>query len=117
MKYDFLSDNSLITTDFKEISTEEPNYFFVPKNTESLTEYENGVLTSDLFISQSMGITSARDSFVVDFEKKELKSRIIDFCNREIDTIIFKQNINLMKTINGKLPNKGQLFLNILIFI
>jgi hypothetical protein len=106
MKYDFLSENSLSSTDFKEIKPENPSYFFVPKNTESLSGYENGFLTSDLFISQSMGITSARDSFVVDFEKKYLESRIRDFCNREIEHNNFQAKYKLNENYQWKVAEQ-----------
>jgi predicted helicase len=106
MKYDFLSGNSLSSNDFNEIKPENPNYFFVPKNTESLSGYENGFLTSDLFISQSMGITSARDSFVVDFEKKDLESRIRDFCNREIEHNNFQAKYKLNENYQWKVAGQ-----------
>lgn len=106
MKYDFLSENSLISTDFKELKPEKPNYFFVPKNTESLSGYENGFLISDLFISQSMGITSARDSFVVDFEKTKLEKRIKDFCNREIEHSNFQAKYKLNENYQWKVAEQ-----------
>jgi predicted helicase len=109
MKYDFLSENSLSSTDFKEIKPENPNYFFVPKNTESLSGYENGFLTSDLFNSQSMGITSARDSFVIDFEKKDLESRIRDFCNREIEHNNFQAKYKLNENYQWKVAEQRSL--------
>lgn len=106
MKYDFLIDNSLISTEFIEINIEKPNYFFVPKNTESLCDYENGFLTSELFLSQSMGITSARDSFVIDFEKKELESRIKDFCNKEFEHNIFQTKYKLNENYQWKVAEQ-----------
>jgi len=83
-KYNFLFRNYLQDIGFKELPIVAPNYFFIPKDTQSLSDYENGFLTSDLFEVQSMGITSARDSFVIDFKKETLKKRIIDFSNLEI---------------------------------
>ncbi len=106
MKYDFLSDNSLKSTDFEELNPEKPNFFFVPKDTESLSEYENGFLTSDLFISQSMGITSARDSFVIDFNKKELETRIRDFCNKELEHNNFQSKYKLNENYQWKVAEQ-----------
>jgi predicted helicase len=91
IKYDFLNISSLEAIDFTEIRPAEPYYFFIPKDTESLSEYEKGFLTSELFLSQSMGITSARDSFVIDFTKDELLTRIIDFTNLDIDDNIIRE--------------------------
>jgi len=106
MKYDFLSENSLKSTDFEELNPEKPNFFFVPKDTESLSEYENGFLTSDLFISQSMGITSARDSFVIDFNKKELETRIRDFCNKELEHNNFQSKYKLNENYQWKVAEQ-----------
>lgn len=106
MKYDFLSENSLKSTDFKELNPEMPNFFFVPKDTESLSEYENGFLTSNLFLSQSMGITSARDSFVIDFNKKELQTRIRDFCNKELEHNNFQTKYKLNENYQWKVAEQ-----------
>lgn len=106
MKYDFLSDNSLTSIGFKELKTEQPNYFFVPKNTESLSGYETGILISELFIYQSMGITSARDSFVIDFEKKALEKRIKDFCNKEIEHNYFQEKYKLNENYQWKVAEQ-----------
>lgn len=84
-KYDFLTKNYLRDIEFIKLPNVAPNYFFIPKDTESLSEYENGFKTSDLFEVQSMGITSARDSFVIDFKKETLEKRMVDFSNLDID--------------------------------
>ena len=106
MKYDFLSENSMKSTDFQELNPEKPNFFFIPKDTESLGEYESGFLTSDLFLSQSMGITSARDSFVVDFNKKELETRIRDFCNKELEHNAFQVKYKLNENYQWKVAEQ-----------
>lgn len=90
-KYDFLVNNTLDSIDFQEVKSIQPNFFFVPKDTESLEDYNSGFLTSDLFPTQSMGITSARDSFIIDFKKEDLKNRIIDFSNLEIDEAVTRE--------------------------
>lgn len=97
-KYDYLYSNSLCSTNFKQLKPEEPYYFFVPKDTRSLKEYESGFLTSDLFLAQSMGITTARDSFVIDFNKNELEKRINCFTNLEIDDAIIREKYFGTKT-------------------
>lgn len=85
LKYNFLSENNLHSTDFKELTPKKPNYFFIPKDIESLSDYESGFLSSELFETQSMGITSARDSFVIDFKKESLEKRMVGFSNLEVD--------------------------------
>lgn len=84
-KYHFLNENYLGDIDFVELPNIAPNFFFIPKDTQSLSEYENGFLTTDLFEIQSMGITSARDSFVIDFRRETLEKRMVDFSNLAVD--------------------------------
>src|SRR5690554_4112491 len=74
VKYSFLSNNSLRTIGFNELVPNEPNYFFVPKDNEQQENYSIGFKVSDLFETQSMGITSARDSFIINFSKTALKN-------------------------------------------
>ncbi|MCB8964207.1 MAG: N-6 DNA methylase [Bacteroidales bacterium] len=106
MKYEFLIENSLNSTEFNEIDIEKPNFFFVPKDTESLSDYENGFLISELFVSQSMGITSARDSFVIDFKKDELALRIKDFCNKELENNNFQSKYKLNENYQWKVAEQ-----------
>jgi predicted helicase len=91
VKYNYLSENSIKTTGFNELTPKEPNYFFVPKDNKQLESYNKGFLASNLLKVQSMGITSARDSFVINFEKEVLKNIIIDFANIEIDDAITRE--------------------------
>ena len=84
-KYKFLSNNYLKDFKFTTLPNDPPNYFFVPKDVKSLIEYQSGFLTSELFQIQSMGVTSARDSLVIDFDSESLKNRIEDFSNNDLD--------------------------------
>jgi len=79
MKYDFLSESSLKTVEFKELTPEKPFLFFVPKNTKGSKKYEIGFRVDELFTVNVTGIVTARDGFVIDFEKQILKKRMDDF--------------------------------------
>lgn len=81
MKYDFLSDTSLKSVNFQELKPEKPFLFFVPKNNLGSQEYEKGFRVDDLFLVHVTGIVTARDSFVIDFEKPILKKRIEEFAD------------------------------------
>ncbi len=105
-KYEFLLSNNLKTINFKEIDFNEPNYFFIPKNNNFIAKYETGFLISDLFIQQSMGITSARDSFAIDINKNNLKLRINDFCNKSIDNNCFQAKYNLNENYQWKVAEQ-----------
>lgn len=105
-KYNYLTENSIKTTDFKQLTPVKPNYFFVPKDNKLIGKYNKGILISDLFIVQSMGITSARDNFVIDFEKRELEKRIKDFCNKEIETSTFQALYKLKENYQWKVEEQ-----------
>jgi predicted helicase len=53
-----------------------------------------------------MGITSARDNFVVDFEQKTLEMRIKDFCNKEIETHSFQSQYKLKENYQWKVEEQ-----------
>lgn len=79
MKYDFLSDSSLKSVNFQELKPEKPFLFFVPKNNKGSKEYEKGFRVDELFSVNVTGVVTARDSFVIDFQKPILKKRMEEF--------------------------------------
>ncbi len=109
LKYSFLAENSLNILSFQELKPEKPSLFFVPKETKALDEYENGVLISDLFVLQSMGITSARDSFVIDFEKHALKKRVEEFCDKGIDDKSIQSRYDLKDNYQWKVEEQRKI--------
>nr|WP_315213424.1 type ISP restriction/modification enzyme [uncultured Flavobacterium sp.] len=75
LKYDFLSNNSIKTIDYKKLSNVSPNYFFVNKDFEKQKEYERGFKIDEFFISYGMGITTGDDKKLVDFDSNILAER------------------------------------------
>jgi predicted helicase len=106
LKYQFLIDNSFHKIQFAKLTPEKPLYFFIPKDNSFLLNYEKGFLISDLFLFQSMGITSARDSFVIDFDKDILKNRIKDFCSKNYDTNSFQTKYHLNENYQWKVAEQ-----------
>jgi len=82
-KYDFLSENSLKTIDFKELKPEKPNMFFVPKNDDGKTFYEKGFRIDVLFIKNNVGFVTANDGLNISMTKKEHIEKIIDILSLE----------------------------------
>ena len=92
MKYDFLSEKSLKTVDFKELKPEKPFLFFVPKSAKGADVYENGFRVDELFSFNVTGIVTARDNFVIDFDKTTLKKRMEEFSDiKHSDDLIRKK--------------------------
>jgi hypothetical protein len=78
-KYAWLLEYELSTTAWKELSPQDPFYFFVPRGTEMLPEYEKGWKLTAAVPTFSTGVKTHRDAFVMDFEQKELYGRIQAF--------------------------------------
>ncbi len=86
-KYNFLFENSLKTTPYKEIEYSNPSYFFIPKDFEVKNEYEIGIYLLDLFKENSLGVLSKNDSVTIEFEKSTLKERIVNFRNLGVEEL------------------------------
>jgi len=85
IKYQNLLGSDLSSLFFTELSNLQPFYFFLQKDVGSLEMYNNGFYAAELFGEQSMGVTTARDHFVIDFDKKGLMERVLEFCNESLD--------------------------------
>ncbi|TAE97810.1 MAG: N-6 DNA methylase [Oscillatoriales cyanobacterium] len=85
-KYNILSNCDIDTTEWKEIKDFSRDYLFTIQNTDLKPEYDNGWQILDIFIFQSMGVTSGDDEFLYDFSVNELKVKI-DTALRETKAI------------------------------
>ncbi|MDR1182971.1 MAG: DNA methyltransferase [Bacteroidales bacterium] len=72
MKYEFLTNNDFSLLKWTKLNPSSPEYFFAPKNYDSYNEYSTGFKIPELFIENSMGITSGDDKSYVAFIKNEL---------------------------------------------
>ena len=66
-KYDFLIKADLDSVQYTEIYPQSPMYFFVPKNFELQEEYDKGFKVNELFVENSMGVTTGHDKELVSF--------------------------------------------------
>ena len=76
MKYDFLSENSLKSIDYEELKPNQPNYFFIPKNDDGRSEYENGFSVNKLFTLNNTGVVTGIDRLSIFPTEQELKITI-----------------------------------------
>lgn len=83
-KYEWLSENDVETTDWEEINPTSNFYLFKFRDEELLDQYQTYPKVTDIFPVNSVGIVTARDDFVIDFDKEDLKSRIQMFRNPDI---------------------------------
>ncbi len=67
-KYEFLDKATIDSVGYKEIIPKAPMYFFVPKDFGLQNEYDKGFIVSNLFIQNSMGVTTGHDKELVSFK-------------------------------------------------
>jgi hypothetical protein len=80
-KYDWLSNNVLNKQHYTEIEPASPWYFFIPRRTKNIRHYLQWKQITDIFPVNGVGITTARDNFVIDMDKTSLENRIRIFKN------------------------------------
>ena len=83
-KYQWLLKNDVSTTQWREINYSAPYYFFKEQSDVGREKYQAGFSLPELLPINVMGVTSARDSIVVDIDKGQLLSRIVHFCDERI---------------------------------
>ncbi len=83
-------ENTLSNTKFEKISCTKPYFFFVPKNFESIEEYNNGIKISEFFIHGTSGVESAKDDLIVRFSEPEINKLMDDLDSMDISEISIK---------------------------
>ena len=76
LKYKTLNENTIKSIEWKKLEFSEPNYFFVPKNFDEKSSYENGFKIDELFIISNSGVSTDRDSLFLDENTSQLEKRI-----------------------------------------
>jgi predicted helicase len=102
-KYNWLLENNIKTTNWLKISPKSEFYLFIPRDEELFELYEKYPKITDIFPVNSVGIVTARDSFVIDFNKEALKRRIRMFRDEKMPDEIIRQTFNLKDKSNWKL--------------
>ena len=82
-KYDFLTNNSIETINFRELNPNDPNFFFVSRNEKGRKKYESGFKLNELMPNNKTGIVSMGDKFIIDKNPNTLLERIKDFLDNE----------------------------------
>jgi len=103
-KYEWLSKNDIKTTKCKweKLSPTSPYYFFVSRKEKGREMYEKYWKVTDIFPMNVTGIVTARDKFVIDFDRNTLKRRIEMFRDLSMPDEIAKQAFKLKDTRGWK---------------
>jgi predicted helicase len=80
-KNDWLDKNDLKTTKWQKLSPKSEFYLFVPRDERLLEAYERYLKITEIFPLNGVGMTTARDNFVIDMDKNTLLNRIRLFKN------------------------------------
>ena len=104
-KYDFLTNHSLKTIDYKELPNIAPNYFFVQKDFESQKSYDRGFKINELFTINGVGLTTAHDEFVIRENKEELLQSYKKFQSSPRDAEFLHKEFNIRKKTGWNILN------------
>jgi len=74
-KYQKLFKTGIETTEFTQLYPQSPFYLFIPYNIKLLDEYERGWKITEIMPLNGVGMTTARDHIVVDFETTPIIER------------------------------------------
>ncbi len=102
-KYEWLNNRILTKKDYEKIKPESPYYFLVKRDTEKIQQYLKWKKINEIFPVNSVGIVTSRDNFVIGFEKRELKNRLMQFRNLSQPDAIISQAFNLKEKKNWKI--------------
>ena len=77
----WLAQNGIESTDWKEVSLQEPYYFFAHVNDKHRLEYKAGWRLTDIFLVKSAGIVTARDRVTIQWTEDDIKKTVREFAS------------------------------------
>lgn len=77
-KYDYLFENSVEKTAWKELCPRSPGYLFIPQEQSLSAEYSKGWKITDAMPVNVLGFQTHRDHFAIDLDASALRERIDD---------------------------------------
>ena len=104
-KYAWLEKNDFKKKNYSQIKPQSPYYFFVKRETKKIKQYLKWKKINEIFPVNSVGIVTARDNFVISFNKIELKNKLLQFKNLSQPDEIILQAFNLREKSNWKIKD------------
>ena len=102
-KYKWLSKHDIRMKGWAELKPSPPFYLFVRRDEKLSKQFQSYPSIRNIFPVNSVGIVTARDHFVIDFQKAPLQRRIEQFANSSLDDSFVAQAFNLKDTGAWKL--------------
>lgn len=97
-KFNWLENNEFKLKDFTLLKPLTPWYFYIKRNTKEIEHYMNWIKINKLFPLNSVSIVTARDEFVIDFNRNTLKQRIEQFKDSSFNDDFFEDFFGLKNT-------------------
>lgn len=94
-KYELLSNQNINSIQWLEVNPSSPFYLFKQQNTNLAHEYNQALKITDIMPVHIYGFKSHRDHFAIDFNENDLKDRIKDLINTNLDKELFSEKYNL----------------------
>lgn len=91
VKYRWLIEHSAISIDWNEMPTTEPFFLFEPFDQSEAGDYNDWLAINDVMSINVTGIVTARDDFVIDFDRAALKQRIVDLRDSSLSDLDIRQ--------------------------
>jgi hypothetical protein len=91
VKYRWLTDHGVATTDWQEMPTTKPFFLFEPFDQRESGDYSDWLAINEILPVNVTGIVTARDDFVIDFDRAALKQRIADLRNDSLSDQAIRQ--------------------------
>jgi predicted helicase len=98
-KYDFLNNQSIESIQWTELEDKEPYFFFVPKDFESIEEYNLGFSINESFFNYNSGIQTKSDDISIHYDISTLGKVVLDF--KELSVSEIKSKYNYKKDTSG----------------
>jgi predicted helicase len=107
-KYNFLNKHSIEKLKWNKIAPCPEFYLFIPTDNKLAEYYYSFYKITEIFPVNSVGIVTARDNFVIDFDKKELERRIRQFIDPGADDEILKLTYKLSENQSWKIKEQRE---------
>jgi len=107
-KYNWLNKHNIKNVKWKRVVPHPEFYLFIPTDNKLANQYYSFEKINEIFPVNSVGIVTARDNFVIDFDRKKLERRIEDFRNLKIDDEIIKQTYDLNENQSWKIKEQRE---------
>jgi len=92
-KFNYLSENKMNSVNWERLIPSAPNYEWVIRDEKNKREFANRISVTDLFITNSVGIVTARDATTIQYTSDDINRVIHDFMTLENEELRMKYNL------------------------